>query len=440
MSIRAKLAFGFLSTALAAAALVAVNYLKLHEDSLSEAENESIERIAQDARRLEEEAEFSRDPLMLIDGLKALLANRPELAYFELTRNGATTRVEPRPKRAAADVFIKSVSTDKGSITIAFSNSYLQAKRRTAGEMALRNMQKSLYTVLPFALLLALVLSLSLSRRIGSLGKTLEAIGEGKFGVTTSVKGQDEIGRLASNINVMSQKLQELEAMKKTFIASVTHELRSPLASIESCVRLILSENEGRSQTELDMLRRIQSNATRLGHFVTNVLEMAKIERGKLDMHAQATNVKALIEDAVLFFEPKAKEAGISLQLLSNGDLPPAMKLDPDLITQVIANLVSNAIKFTPRGGSITVEAHRKDTEGRKFIECSVRDSGVGIPQDALSRIFAPFQRVPNQLKASGSGLGLAISKSIIELHEGRIGVESDAGKGSRFFFLLPLK
>lgn len=447
MRIRTKLALGFLAVGLGASGLVAAGYLNLNRKSLAAKQEEERSRVLQDTKRYLGESDLSQDPLMLVDSLKALLASRPELAWFRIHRGDSTTRLDAKPIRDAAEVAVEKVAagaapgarTAPTVVEIAFSRPFLEAQRRQAAEVALRDMRLSVGAVLPFALAFALWLSLSLSRRIEALNETLEAIGAGRFGAKTRVAGRDEIGKLAANVNAMSARLQEVEQLKKTFIASVTHELRSPLASIESCVRLIVSEpGPARGQVELDMLRRIQSNASRLGHFVTNLLEMAKIERGKLELRPQPVDIKALVEDAVLFFEPRAKEAGIGLQLKANGDLPPFVQLDGDLITQVIANLVSNAIKFTPKGGHVAVEAHRGSDTGRSWVECSVQDTGVGIPPEAQKRIFAPFERVPNSLKASGSGLGLAIAKSIVEAHGGKIGMESAAGKGSRFYFTLP--
>jgi signal transduction histidine kinase len=302
----------------------------------------------------------------------------------------------------------------------------------------LADMAAAGWVVVPVALILAWFLSVALSSRLTALEKLVAQIGSGKLGVQSGVRGNDEIGRLGEGIDSMSARLDEAERLKKTFVASVTHELRSPLAAIESAVRLILSERPDRPSSEADLLRRIQGSASRLGHFVTNLLEMAKIERGKLELHVREASLQGLLEDSVLFFEPRAREAGLHLSLAPNGSFPRTMKVDPDLVTQVLANLVSNALKFTPDGGVVEVSAHRIERDGRSWVECSVRDDGPGIPKESASRLFTPFERAANA-RAPGAGLGLAISKAIIELHGGRIGVESELGKGSRFFFLLPL-
>jgi two-component system phosphate regulon sensor histidine kinase PhoR len=265
--------------------------------------------------------------------------------------------------------------------------------------------------------------------------KVLREIGEGKLGVQTPVSGRDEIAELAHGVNAMSARLIEVDEMKKTFVASVTHELRSPLGVIESYVKILLS-----SQTQLDAqgrssLEKIGASAERLSHFVTNLLDMAKIERGKLDFSPRPSDIASVVEDTVSFFKPRAEELGIRLGCDSEKGLPP-LSMDPDLIAHVLTNLLSNALKFTRPGGAVSVELKRLNGN----IECAVRDTGVGIPSEAVVRIFTPFERVKNPLRSTGVGLGLAISKSIVELHGGDIGVTSVPQEGSRFYFNLPVK
>ena len=448
MRIRTKLAAGFMGIAAAATAAAGASFLSLQDRTYKSLQIHGERSIMADAVRSAGEADFAQDPLMLLDDLSFMIKHHPEIAWARVIRNGHAARLDPKEPRESKDVLVERTgyaSKSRGSadgsvaIEIAFSKPYLEDQRLKARQRALSDMLQAAYAVLPLALLLAFGLSYPLSRRLEALESTLEEIGQGKLGAQTEVGGKDEIGKLAAEINAMSRKLGELEAMKKTFIASVTHELRSPLAAVESSVRLILSQPGNRAPAELDMLRRIQSSAARLGHFVTNLLEMAKIERGKLEMHAQQVPVKSLVEDAVLFFEPRAKEAGLTLSLGANGDLPARMKADPDLITQVLTNLISNAIKFTPSGGRVEVDVNRLEDEGRPWLECAVKDTGPGIPKEALGRLFAPFERIPNATRAGGAGLGLAISKAIVEMHGGRIGAESVHGRGSRFFFRLPL-
>ncbi|HEX4048867.1 MAG TPA: HAMP domain-containing sensor histidine kinase, partial [Elusimicrobiota bacterium] len=232
----------------------------------------------------------------------------------------------------------------------------------------------------------------------------------------------------------MTARLKELDEMKRTFVASVTHELRSPLFAIESYVKTLLRESKVLGEDERRQLVRIEANASRLAHFVTSLLDLAKIERGKLEYRPRTADFPRLVEDAVEFHRSGAEERGLSLTFSAEPGLP-ALRLDSDLITQVVTNLVSNAMKFTPRGGSIKVNVARKDA----VVECAVTDSGVGIPAATLARLFRPFERGADPLRAGGTGLGLSIVKAIVERHGGRVMAESEPGRGSRFGFALPL-
>lgn len=215
----------------------------------------------------------------------------------------------------------------------------------------------------------------------------------------------------------------------------MSHELRSPLEAIDSHARGMSAQLHGLDDATRARLESIHKNASRLGHFVSSLLEMSKIERGRLDYAPKPSELEPLIRDLVLFLAPRAAEAKLSLSAEVEPGLP-VFSFDPDLITQVLTNLVSNALKFTPAGGKVLVSVKR---EGPGKVICSVEDTGVGIPPEALQQIFAPFMRIPNSMRANGTGLGLSISKKIVETHGGRIAVESSAGKGSRFYFELPL-
>jgi signal transduction histidine kinase len=243
------------------------------------------------------------------------------------------------------------------------------------------------------------------------------------------------VARLARGLNDMTQRLRELDELKRTFVASVTHELRSPLGAIESYVKALLRDARGLSDDERRQLERVRENAARLAHFVSSLLDMAKIERGKLDFHPRLTDVAKVVEDTVLFLKSRAQEEGKALEYRGEPGLP-SIGADPDLVTQVVTNLVSNAVKFTRPGGRVDVSLRRAGA----FLEVSVQDTGVGIPPEALPRIFAPFERVRNPLKAGGAGLGLAISKAIVEMHKGSISARSEPGRGSTFSFTLPLQ
>ena len=230
----------------------------------------------------------------------------------------------------------------------------------------------------------------------------------------------------------MADRLQELNQLKKTFVTSITHELRSPLSVIEQQGKALQVGAARLSPEDRDSLSRIMDSVNRLGHFVTNLLDMTKTERGKPSYDPRPTRLTELVEDTVFFFLPKAAEAQIALSFTAEPGI--TVYADHDLVVHVLTDIISNALKFTPLGGTIRVELKNVP----KGAECSVTDSGMGIPRSHLARIFKPFERWHNPLRPRGVGQGLMIAKSIIERHGGRIGVESEVGRGSRFFFFLP--
>src|SRR6185437_2941875 len=190
-------------------------------------------------------------------------------------------------------------------------------------------------------------------------------------------------------------------------------------------------------QTYLDRLR---ANTQRLTRFVNDLLDVAAIERGKITLEPQSLSVGILAQDVLALFGPKLQEKKITGQVRVGVQLPPVFA-DPEKIRQVIVNLVSNALKFTPEGGRIEISA--ETLPQKKALRLSVRDTGIGISDEDQQKIFYKFEQVKSARSSvkgpKGTGLGLSICRALVELHGGTIGVESRPGEGSVFFFTLPI-
>lgn len=296
--------------------------------------------------------------------------------------------------------------------------------------------------------ILSFMISYNMTKRIQLLEKSIDSIEKGNLDVQIEIKGKDELANLAQKFNEMAVKLKEFDELKRDFVSSVTHELRSPIAAIESYINDMLDGGiEQYRQTGRDDLLVIKNNAMRLLRFINDLLDSAKIESGKFELNIRETDLCKLVESVANLYMPKCIEKKILLHLNLSSDLP-VLFIDEDRTCQVLNNLIGNALKFTPENGTIELEAKvNRREEVCDSIEISVTDSGIGIPEDAKKMIFDKFtqvQGVRTKIKGpKGTGLGLHIAKNIVSLHGGKIWVESppeNRSTGSSFKFTLPCK
>jgi len=290
----------------------------------------------------------------------------------------------------------------------------------------------------------SIIIGRSISKPIEKLVKAARDFGEGKFSTRVDVKSKDELGVLVNEFNIMAEKIAELDRLKDDFVSSVSHELRSPLTSIKGYISFILQGAVGELNDKLkNYLTIVQQNTERLSKFIDDILDIAKIKAGKMHIEKKKFSLPELIENIRLLFYPQATKKNIELKI-ELSDFLPELYADAGKIGQVITNLLSNAIKFTPEGGKITVNVtYPYNNDGKEAIKVGVIDTGIGIPEDKLNRVFGKFEQVEgtrDKIKGpKGTGLGLAICKGIVEAHGGKIWVESEEGKGSRFYFTIPL-
>lgn len=233
------------------------------------------------------------------------------------------------------------------------------------------------------------------------------------------------------------QRLKELDRMKSDFVSNVSHELRTPLTAIKGSVDNMLDGLTGSlNEKQGRYLTRIKSNADRLTRLINDILDLSRIEAGKIDHKPAVVPLVALAKEVAEGLRPVAAEKLISLEVASS-DASVTAWADRDKVIQVLMNLIGNAVKFTPTNGRVSVTIERN---GDEWVQTSVADTGPGIPLEEADKIFDKFYQVAQggKQKARGTGLGLAISKALVEMHGGRIWMESEAGGGSTFSFTLP--
>lgn len=286
----------------------------------------------------------------------------------------------------------------------------------------------------------ALLFAGRMTEPIHLLTQGAQAIGEGRLQTQIAITRRDELGFLAEEFNLMARRLAELDQLKDDFVSSVSHELRSPISAIDGYLELLMGRpTEQLPPEKRDKALRIMKESTeRLAHFINDILDLAKIKAGKIHIMPRPFSVKTSAEAVLGLLQPLLDKK----QLTGRLEIPAAITAipaDEEKIRQVLTNLVSNAIKFTPAGGQITVSAR---DEGA-MIAVSVNDTGIGIPKESLQEVFERFKQVRSARDQAagapkGTGLGLAIAKGIVEAHGGQITVASELGKGSAFTFRLP--
>ncbi|MNR78932.1 Alkaline phosphatase synthesis sensor protein PhoR [compost metagenome] len=229
-------------------------------------------------------------------------------------------------------------------------------------------------------------------------------------------------------------QLKELDRLKSNFVNSVSHELRTPLTSILGYAEFLEDRIGGDlTLTQQDFVHQIQASSNRLMRLLDDLLDFARMDAGTFILHVRAFDLRDKVAAIAASLRPQAEAAQLTLQTeLPDGPLP--IRGDAQRVGQVLINLINNAIKFTPPGGTIRVRTH--PLEGGQGVRCEVVDTGPGIAEADLPKLFQRFSQVGPQ--AAGSGLGLSISKALVEAHGGQIGVMSGLGRGATFWFTLP--
>ncbi len=287
------------------------------------------------------------------------------------------------------------------------------------------------------AVAIALVLTFFLSRRITAPIKSLtlaaRQLGHGDFSQRVEFADKSELGELGKTFNSMADDLERMEGLRRNMVADVAHELRTPLSNVRGYLEAI---RDGVVSPDTATIQSLYEEVELLTRLVDDLQELALAEAGELRLVRQPEDIFILINRAVAAVHSRALGKGVSLAIDPADNMPP-VNVDAQRISQVLHNLLENAVAHTAQGSSIVVAARQQGG----WVEVSVTDTGEGISPHELPRIFERFYRVDkSRTRATGgSGLGLTIARRLIEAHGGKIYAESELGKGSRFSFTVPV-
>ncbi len=282
----------------------------------------------------------------------------------------------------------------------------------------------------------------SMRRPLEELVDASGRLAAGDLETRVKIGGLSETAALGAAFNEMAAELQrragerdQLETMKDEFVLTASHELRSPLTSVQGFAELLMLERDRLSPKQADTVEIILDNTRHLVRLLNDLLDLARSDAGRLTIKPASTGVAPLVEDAVRTMRSQTEAAQQTLHSEIEEDLP-QVSVDRDRIRQVLVNLLTNAHEYSPDGATIAVKAARRNGA----VEIAVSDNGPGMAEDQLEHIFERFTRGDAGLTqhVGGTGLGLAISKSLVELHGGTIGADSAPGHGSTFRVLLP--
>lgn len=305
-----------------------------------------------------------------------------------------------------------------------------------------KTMSRSILVTLIFTAIVGLLAFSFLTKKFRKMTRTVKHFEAGDYSQRIDVESEDEIGQLANAFNQMADtivanmdELKRVDKQRRELVANVSHDLRSPLASIQGYLETILMKDESLTAAERKKyLNTIYDSSISLSQLVAELFELSKYDAKQVQPQPEPFSITELTQDVFMKFKPKAEGRNINFFMNFPKDLPMVIG-DIGMIERALSNLIENALHYTPKKGSVKIELSRHQNK----IAIVVQDTGYGIPEDELSRVFERFYRVEkSREKASGgTGLGLAIASKIVELHNDNIAVESEINKGTSFSFRL---
>lgn len=304
----------------------------------------------------------------------------------------------------------------------------------------LRMYNRIIWLITLFEVILVLIITYALTQKIinpiKKLASVSRKIAEGDFSekIPMPLNSNDEIGELIASFNYMTEKLENLEMMRKSFISNVSHELRSPLTSIRGFIEGVLDRTIPDDKRDF-YLNLVREEVIKLNNLINQLLELSRLEWGKINLNLSTFKIYSVVAEELIKFEQRIEEKKIEVFLEVDENL--VVKADRDLISRVVHNLLDNAIKYNKVGGKIYIYSEVEN--GKAYI--TIQDTGIGIPEKLQKLIWERFYKVDESRSLEkGVGLGLSIVKEIIKLHKQNIWVESEEGVGTKFTFTLDLK
>jgi signal transduction histidine kinase len=302
----------------------------------------------------------------------------------------------------------------------------------------IRNVKRAIWLGAAGATVLALIMGIflarTLTRPLKELTRATKAVAEGDLGHQVPVRSRDELGQLADSFNRMSRDLAEATRQRRQMTADIAHDLRTPLSILLGYTEAL---SDGKLQGTPEMYAVMHGEAQQLSHLIDDLRTLSLADAGELSLNLQPCRPLDLLARSAAAHQGQAGQKNIALVVAAATDLP-AITIDPDRMTQVLGNLISNALRYTPAGGQITLSA---ETGADKSVRLHVRDTGSGIAPAHLPHILNRFNPADasRQQEQGESGLGLAIAKSIVEAHGGAISADSVGGQGTTFILTFPV-
>ena len=283
-------------------------------------------------------------------------------------------------------------------------------------------------------ILLVSVVSRRVLAPVSTLTAAARRLGQGDLSQRVSASGRDEVGELGRTFNAMSADLENAEQQRRTLMADVAHELRTPLSNIRGYLEAVL---DGLLEADDSTIETLHNQVLHLSDLVEDLRLLAQAEAGALQLNIEPVSIDGLLRNSVEAIQPRAEARNIIVSLEATPELP-LLAIDKTRVSQVVNNLIENALTYTPDRGQIRVAA---EIAGNDRVQVTIADTGSGISSDELPHIFERFYRVdPSRSRATGgAGLGLTIARQLVEAHGGEIWAESESGAGSKFMFTLPV-